>query len=1028
MDKFQVYDRSLQTWVDGELVNGWQENFVLDKTTDSARIKVKYKGTTMPNWKNGDWCRILHLGENETGATYTMKSFKGQLVPSLTTVLASGREYSEIVFEQNGDFSDNIQYTAKIYYIKNGSITYKEVNFNRKQLASDYVVTLDGTFDPTQNTDCKIVITSVSKPFVLSYSNNTAEKRVYIPKNHDQYVIKNINMVVDKVNDEIDIQLTLGEPIEITNGINLETKSFTNQVTKQIDGTTYFHEKLNHFNVLRTLLKITPANENNEKIVIETSGVLYFNSPTDFYGVGISQGSTVGGEEVVEIKENYVKIKVGNNFYYALLGNGTVKFDIPSTNKCWANKIKVVDSEFLESINYNDETLSEQTLYGVLLNKFDSSTGRTPVLYFDINGTTDKPYDTETKKYFLQFERQDGIDKTDVQYDDLVEGCSSIVNSQSDDNFTDGLISNFDNLISDTEEVYPSEVLWALPDVDTPNRSLTGYNQHNGSWGIKTPHKIKNVKSITRFLLTQTGQALTTNLTVTKDVKKNYIILEKKQYEANTNYGSSGADNYVWYEEGSSFIHLNEAIYSPVHPTGTSVLTGKMILYKVVYNPLISGRYDLGEEYQTQINQTDGQIDNAKFGKYLKEYFNSMNKTDITITKTVESYADIKELGSRVIKDNKIYLITTIGVEGRGFDYNVTYQLNENHMRKSDSVEAPQSIRQNIEIGINATKERKSMLSKKCKLSMTQVEDNYNVFNIPKQVLFSSLLDYNSRNYPQIAQIYFKDLLVGSNNSSIIKRNWSMLCQLIGTYLNDTICLNMKYYDNAEAGYKKEMEVNTDGTNVTIYGSVNKHTPIIYTNGFGEFKSFDFKLYNINDEDLETIEQGTLTPQQFSNKIKAIADTMATFPETTAVDNVQDKVEIASEQNIIYEKDMLDIFNYSLGIKYETDHDIILGSAFFLKNILLNNTACSKKVYMFNKNMTEEDFKREVDVDLMGQNVSSTSLNNGEITLVLYNSMTFGNNTKSIVIGNTDDAVLIINNADKYFTAGQVIHQIKLYC
>lgn len=857
MDKFQYYNRKTNEWEDYTLISGWNENFVLDKTTDNATVKIKEQSLEMPEFDIGDWCRILHLAENETQATYTQ-------------------------------------------------------------------IIIDGGF-------------------------------AYIPLNHEQYFIKNFQMVKDEVNGEIDIQLDLGEPIELTNGIVCETMSFTNQTLKTVDGKTYIHEPLNHYSVLEKILKVTPSNNDLQK--------------------------------------------------------------------SWYSRIKIIDKEFLQNLPFNDETYSEPTLYNILLDKYDSNTGRTPVIYFDINGETDKPFNTNRTEYVLKFERQDGFDKEVIELNDLINDSAEVIKNKTFSNFAQGVVSNFDNLSPSEKTTFISEKLWFVPEVNNNNRDLSIYNANSekGIWIVKTPHLIKNVEKV-RKLYYKFDPPLIGPPTLTRKTEE-IPVFDEKQYNADDAYFDKR--NCCWFTEGSNEIHLNDYYY--VANPGVSAIHGCSV-YQIEYTALISGRIEKGNDFKVIINQTDSQIDNEKFGKYLENYLASMNKADFIISKTVENWNDIKEIGSRVIDNLKNYLITNIGIENRGFDYNVTYQLNENHLRRNDSIVAPQEIRKNIEIGIETTKERKTNFNELVKLSLNE---HTTINSFDKKSLFSSLLTeiIDKTQYPQTAYFKFKSILTKDDNTTEdleIER----IAEITKSIVWNSICYNMKYIDNAEAGKNKFIEkfyiFDTSAPDIYMYDSPKSQIPVLYTDYFGEIQKFDCLFVNVGIDDLE---DASYTGYSFNEMRKIINETnkyiefQANYPYADAVRDSETTTYLSSTNNINYYKDMLDIFNFTFGLNYETDENIILCRALFKNSILI--TIENKGIYAlktYSQNMQENDFYNATPI--VSELISSSIINNNEITITLANTI---DTAKCIaLVDDNNNPVIIINDFDK--TQSESFNNLKLYC
>lgn len=985
MEVFEVYNRKNNTWKDDKIgvISGWNENFVLDKTTDTAKVKLKYNGLEFPDWKINDWCRILHLNENETKATYSQ-----EVVFGARNIDTKEQIEFDLDVDSDGYFLITVQLDSGSFqkeeitarFIVNYFDIKEDKNFDVEMVA---VLNEENNYrsqitwgKKAENTEIGTITITQVNPETLRSTES-----VWIPKNHEQYIIKNITMVQDFINEEIDIQLDLAEPINYTAGILCETMSFTNQVSKKVDNINYVHDALTHLSVLEKILKVTPAN-------------------TDSYEAGYN----------------------------------------PKNNKSWFNRIKIVQSKELNSLPFNDETLSEPSLYDILMNKYDSSVGMTPVLYFDINKNTDLPNNPARPEFILKFERQDGFDKEEISLDEIKVNAKEVFYNTTSENFSDGLISNYDNLAPNSKIYAPAETLWLVPEIDSPERSTTKYvdsSEFIGSWVLKTPHLIKKVVSVKRFYLSTRANTDEGLYYTNREVKtfETDAILEEKEYNASTTYFNSR--NCVWYKEGTNIIHLNEAYYKQVTSSSYQFDNlSKLWIYKVEYEPLVSGRFDLGAEYQTQINQYDSQIDNEKFGKYLKEYLASMNKADLVITCTVENFADIKDIGTRVYNNYKNYIITTVAVQNRGDLYDAVYQLNENHIRKSDTIQAPQEIRKNIEIGIDATKERKSMLNYNVGISYKLAEQDFyktelsnkNLSNVLKNMFTQLNIDESEETFDiQLAKFNFKSKLYRDDLTSedyVVSR----LCEIASFYMNNTICLNMKYFDNAEAGKSKNLNSKTVNLlGAELLGMPSSQIPELYTNPFGEFDTFDVEFLQIDNKDIVDIVpsvdiSSTTAPTgetqrkaivEYLNKVNKAIKTMGKYPLTTSVPTESLENPVASINGVQYYKDMLDAFNYTIGFHYKTSKDIILCDAFFKNSKILNSKNVLTKYRIYDTNVNELDVLNK---DWVGTGTlynfteEEVELGSTKIRKATYRTQNNLDKAKSIVLFSGDSPVLIINN------------------
>lgn len=985
MDKIEVFNRAKGEWEDaGQLVSGWEENFVIDKTTDSGKVKLKYKGKEFPDWKNGDWCRFIHTTGDEQGATYTEKIYSYQMGSTAEHITVHHEQQavsvigspSEVYVWVETDLAFDEPINVDVYILGSWGITDNEKKEANVTLTIPIGETSSSRYTFVMPVDLSGYLVSVTEN-ITSVSPAKAlvkggeENKVYLPKNHEQYIIKNPSMVKDFVNEEIDIQLELAEPIEWFMGVLCETRSFKNQGEKNVDGNLYLHDRLNYLTVLENILKTTPANN-----------------------------------------------------------------DI---SKSWFSRIKILNQRVLSQVAFNDQTYSEPSLYEILLNKFDSAIGRTPVVYFDMDAETDLPRTLSRDEYLLNFERQDGFDRDAVQLSQLCEKVGQIVKSQSFENYAKNLVVNYDNLASNIKGECLTNVAYAMPEIDTNERNITGYTEQDGSWVIKMPHKIKSVTRLVRYYVRNRGYHVEPTVYI-RDYADGEILTEPQYVASETYYGSTQA---AWYVEGENKIHVNEVKY-----TNTNVQNGELFVYYVEYEAFIDGRIEVGEDgYSVQVNQIDAQISSDKFGKYLKDYLASMNKADITISKTVESFADVVREGTRVLDDDKVYLITKVSVKNRGLDYEVVYQLNQNHTRRNDNISAPQEIRKNIEIGVDATKERKSCYVDNYTLSLDETEASGGKF--AKSLVFSAILNnFSATKYPNIAKLTFKSKLYKISNGVVAEEDFSkeLACELVKFYSGDAFWFNMRYYDNAEAGKTKTINsfVYTDiwGRHY-VYGMPYQQVPVLYTDPFGEAEKLDISIYYASSADLVNIDVST--DDELNANVVPVIQKSALFPLPNIINSAVTANQLAGINDINYYKQSPETFNYTYGARVNTSSNIILCTNFFKKsNLLFTSDHAGKyiedeprfvEVRAYSTNMNETDFVNAVSTGSaevssistsanMDSNDASAELSNGEITINLASQLA---PSKCIAfIDETGLPLLIINDYDKYVQSSY--QSIKLYC
>lgn len=801
------------------------------------------------------------------------------------------------------------------------------------------------------------IIHDENKPaFTLEYyTNKNGELAWYHPptKNCNEFLIGNINKTYQ--NGLYTYNISLIEPIEILKGVICETLQFTNQIEKKVGNVTYVKDRLNHLTVLEKILKVTPANN-----------------------------------EVLD---------------------GVYK----EYGKALFNKIIIKDREFLASVPFNDDTINESSLYEILMNKFDSDLGRTPVLYFG----------EEKNQYILDFLRQDGYDKDKKTINDI-KNIEVSIESKTLQNYATGVVSNVTNMIPALKDYSISEYVYAIPEVETNDRDLTQFdkNSEKGIWVLKLNHNIKSVEKIEKlnieteeYFQSYPGTGITDRMVKLIRENINPVALEEKEYNASDLYDTR---NVTWYKEGDNVIHLNDFFYDTSKNIFGNLNHIMTAVYKVTYTPLVNLRYDLAEDYQIQVNQVDSQVSSQAFGNYLNEYMKSLNKWDLILQCNYDNYEDVIEVGTRV--DD--YIITSVGIKNRGLEYTVIYQLNKNHIRKSDSIQAPQNIRKNIAIGLNETKDRMSMFVDKFILgSDVNIQEETNILGIDKELLFSPLLTKEkdiSKN-PQIAYITFKSTLKRDTGETE-KYSVDRLCDITKDYFNNTLLFNLRYNDNAEAGKEKRI------TNKMIeLGAPSEQYPLLYTDYFGEVDNFDVKFLNTSSfkrvEDIEInslVLAGVVVSDEFKaevNKTLEVYNQSLSYPATTSITEETLNNPVFKIDNINYYKDMLDIFNYTIGLHIYTDKNIILCKQFYIDNILLNFTANESgnhinKIRAYDVNLTENDLDfatpiEEADIE----EAFITDIYGGDtITIRVNKGLMSGH--KSIVFYENDKPVMIYNNKD----------------
>lgn len=691
------------------------------------------------------------------------------------------------------------------------------------------------------------------------------------PKNHDQYIIGGYQYHKTVAGYEVSIKLI--EPIERFRGILGETLSYTNQTTKMQDGTTYRKDPYNYYTALKRWLQVTPANTDN-----------------------ISRDSE----------------------------------DKDPNGIAWWNRITILDKDFLSKLPFADDTFNELTLYDLLFDVYDSGTGRTPVAYFDLNTQTGNPKRADRDEYLLKFIRQDGADKPILNWEDLTycnrnlaEVCTGIMKREDGANYATGLVANVTNLSPNTVVTFPAQGVYAVPEVLSDVRDTKSFNQlakdkinfAQSDWGIIVPHRIKKVNKLIEFSIQASEQVQEINHQNVSFYNVERIhnvlnIVESKQLSV------LNSKELNFYEEGNNIIYLAKYAYKESVANSSSVDSK---FYYVEYEPLIDARIQVGDsEYVQQINQTASQVDSDKFGKFMQDYLDGMAKADFTIQRTTEDPQKfLGYFGSRVKRGDKIYMITNIALRNRNFQYDVFFQLNENHVRKNMCYMAPQNIRANTAIQYDNILDRKIYIGENMKLGLYPVENNLKYLK-DKNILLNMLGIYvNKSNYPQFANVVNRSTLKDQNNESeqkIIARSTN----IAAFATNNGVNINLTFENNAISTKAKIIEhiQDTEGAGVIkkwydSFNRVSEQVPILYVDAFGEVEKTSVNIVSILNGDLSDYDDGNGAypdPTEYNKSIEFL-DVVTKLPY--GVDG-QTIIEIP---NLNIQKDMLEKYNFTYGVK-----------------------------------------------------------------------------------------------------------------
>lgn len=780
------------------------------------------------------------------------------------------------------------------------------------------------------------------------------------PKNHNQYIIGGIQCVAIKIYKQWRISMSLLEPIERFRGVIGEVLAFTNQTEKKVKvgNNTYTYRKK------------------------------AYNHYTAL--------------------ERWLKITPANN----------------DVNKSWLSRIKISnnDIDFLKSLPFGDQVINGRSLYEVLLDIYDSSTGRTPVAYFDIKTYGEGaglPYNLDRDEYYLRFERQDGFDKDEIDLDDLRTNCKD--EAYTKENSTTGIYSDVENLSTANGLLLPAQRLFIVPEVDTDERSTKDYNEATSdSWILRTPYPIKRIVSAKKLeMKSQRVFSLLikypSKTTLTDVTDKTF---EEKEYLALTSDPSTDT-GILKYKEGENKIHVRGYRYVD------DVLNDTALVYQIEYLPLLNPRLQLGEnENAESLNQTDGQVDSEKYASFLSQYLEGQNKADLTIIKTYDNYYDFSNhIGRRVFaKNGKVYMITNLTYINRNYQYDVIYQLNEGHFRKNRNYQADAEIRKNIAIPYSDIQERKSTMLQKFKIGVTTQSNSLDTISVDKKAVISALCPQkvDSKLYPQIVLYEGRSTLSrGGDIDDLINYKIAHLAKFS---FGNQIHLHYKFFDNAEAGKQKQSEARRMQTpqDINYLGSVTAQLPVLYTDYFGEVQTVSSYFTNIEIDDITDIDEGDSLATKnklvaYYWKIKAMPDIVQdTSVETQTVAEQVAELKnnaVAKVEDKVLLKDQLEQLNenYIIEIDGGSDNDIIVTNELIRLSRLLQAedshdirlTFCNRKM---NKNDIIDSTNKIDSIDIAKENTTLSA------NSVKYSFTGYTNKYKSVIISTRNDVPLLILN------------------
>lgn len=797
------------------------------------------------------------------------------------------------------------------------------------------------------------------------------------PKNHSQYVISAIQLVEVKRYEYYWVTLELAEPIERFKGIIGEVLTYTNGITVVMQNQP-LTINYNHLTALERWLRLTPSNFDN-------------------YNTGYQR----------------------------------------KHNKSWFNRITLIDNSdtFLSNLPFADTTINGLSLYELLMDIYDSSTGRTPVAYFDIDISTDTAKNTARDEYLLNFERQDGYDKEPIQYDDLVDKASQVMHNKTLDNYATGLISDVENLTGAGAIEYPSHTTYAVPEVDTLDRELlvTPYKEEQGAkptdyWVVQTPYPIKNILKLTEIEISKARQ-FTTSITTGPYIDKitrvisNKAIYEEQEYKA-LNISDFSDNELYWYTNGDNKIHIRKYFStetSIVDNTGATPVwkTRPNWLIQIEYEPLINARIDMGNrEYQLPINQTSSQVDADKYADFLENYLQGMNKADVLIQKTFYNFNEFSDIiGRRVLKDNRVFMVTAVSYKNRNKQYDVAMQLNENHFRKSNSYEAGQEVKTIKGIPLENIKERQIAVKMRVEVGLSSAEASTNESGLLGSTshITSALDNYGSTGVHLIRPTI--------KYSASFIQDKDFLLPVTKFAMGNQVCVNAKFIDNTEIGKSKGLYTSATGATKVMFESpyveytrTAKQMPIIYPDAWGQVRAIQWRLMglsarplNLGTTTISRTQANQAEYDQFDLEQRNLLTAMRELPKYPNLSEYTYYNIVTTGDQLIL-KGALESINVTFIWEIIAENNgFIIHDNFAKNSSLLSNDDGDRYIRAYTSYKNKND-------SFSGQTGESKLSFNENTEQYTYSNTILTNATKCATIGvkrnNNFEPLIIINNAD----------------
>lgn len=477
-----------------------------------------------------------------------------------------------------------------------------------------------------------------------------------------------------------------------------------------------------------------------------------------------------------------------------------------------------------------DDAFTENTLYDALV-KIGGYLDRYPVIYFN------KDYDGTNEMYILEFEKRVNLNPN-ITLSSVKVGAIEMLESD-DSSLAKKIVSNVKNLIGSRPIYYPAENMFA-PAVNQDENEIQITKTSKLKLVFDNP--ISDVVEIIQLLYTvdMVDEQVTGRSSVYKTIQcykhQDWLVQydrdDKAYFKENTNEIIFG-DNIVNEEQGITTF-TSEGVTTTIY----KYYYYQAKAYTNIGLQMIKGDGQLSQFY----NQTDSLIDSSSYGRQLENYTKANSGGDLTISKIVDNYADILQVGQRV--DD--YIVSKISFNTFKADgstkYKVAYVLNKDFVRRNQFILADNRIR-NSQTYYENVYDRYINFRERINLSIRWGELTNNLlinqFKLiqDKNVVMGGLLskvDESPLEMPKQAMIQTTTSTF-TNSSYTTSENivkWFML-NTNKTQVDRSVLINIKTLDNVSLG-KKVTSPNAAGVQV--------QTPTIYTNPFGEVGSIEVIL------------------------------------------------------------------------------------------------------------------------------------------------------------------------------------------